>query len=198
MRNHGWLWCWAILSLGAAASTALGSADPTPLPGERWELEGMCPGQTFSEIDRRFELRHQVPLQSPSELRYILEATRPLPGSVTKELTGNGIDRLELIFRADRLRSVRVAYAGRDEVLFEEMGAELEAEFGPPAKVVQRGPMSVGRSRGIRLYFWLSIWTWEFADTTLTVEGKHFGVDKVREHPDVHEYVFTLAERSGT
>ena len=114
---------------------------------------------------------------------------------MVKELTENGIDRLEVVFRADRLRSVRVAYAGRDEILFAEMGTELEAEFGPPAEVIRRGPMSVGRTHGIRLYFWLSIWTWEFAETTLTVEGKHYGVDKVHEHPDVHEYVYTLAQR---
>lgn len=187
---------WVISVVAGLAFAPAAAAPEGPGPKGDWRLEGMRPGDTFSEVDSRFQLRHQVPFLLPPDKRYVLEATRLLPGQVVKELTGNGIDRLEVVFRDDKLRSVRVAYAGKDEILFDEMGAELEAEFGPPVEVIRRGPMSVGRTHGIRLYFWLSIWTWEFADTILTVEGKHYGVDKVHEHPEVHEYVFTLAQKS--
>ena len=187
---------WIVLSVAMLPSAAAPPREPGPV--QSWELEGMRPGQTFSELDSRFELRHQVPFLFPPDRRYILEATRPLPGDVGNELKGRAIDRLELVFRADKLRSVRVGYAGRAEVLFEDMAGELEEEFGAPAEVIQRGPMSVGRAHGIRLYLWLSIWTWELADATLTVEGKHYGVDRVKELPNRHEYVFTLVARSGS
>jgi hypothetical protein len=101
------------------------------------------------------------------------------------------------VFRDERLISVRVGYAGRAELLFDDMAEELAGRFGEPTSVIQRGPMQVGRAHGIRLYFWLIIWTWEADGRILSVEGKHYGVDKVKEHPESHEYVFTLKEVAG-
>ena len=162
-----------------------------------WELEAMQPGMGFAEMNARFRLDDLVPMLLGPERRYILEATRPLPRAVEEDLGARGIDRVELVFRDERLTSVRVGYAGRAELLFDDMAEELTGRFGEPTSVIQRGPMSVGRTHGIRLYLWLIIWTWEAGDRILSVEGKHYGVDKVKEHPKSHEYVFTLKEAAG-
>ncbi len=162
-----------------------------------WELEGMQPGMAFAQVNRRFRLGDLVPMLLGSERRYILEATRPLPRVAEEDLEARGIDRVELVFRDERLISVRVGYAGRAELLFDDMAEELTGRFGEPTSVIQRGPMSVGRAHGIRLYLWLIIWTWEADGRILSVEGKHYGVDKVQEHPEGHEYVFTLKEVAG-
>jgi hypothetical protein len=161
------------------------------------ELEGMRPGMGFGEMNKRFRLQDLVPLVLGHQRRYILEATRPLPRVADEDLEARGIDRLELVFRDERLISVRVGYAGRAELLFDDMAEELTQRFGEPSSVIQRGPMQVGRAHGIRLYLWLIIWTWEAGERILNVEGKHYGVDKVKEHPESHEYVFTLKEADG-
>jgi hypothetical protein len=179
------------LLLGPALSAEVPSAQP---PAQPWELEGMRPGMGFGALDGRFRLQDLVPMRLGPERRYILEATRPLSGVAEKDLEARGIDRLELVFRDDRLTSVRVGYAGRAELLFDDMAEELTERFGEPSSVIRRGPMQVGRAHGIRLYLWLVIWTWESGERILSVEGKHYGVDKVKEHPESHEYVFTLKE----
>lgn len=191
---------WIVTSLLAPClvlSAELASGEGPSDEGSVWELEGMRPGMGFGELDRRFLLRDLVPMELGRERRYILEATRPLPRVAEEDLEARGIDRAELVFRDDRLTSVRVGYAGRAELLFDDMAAELTRRFGEPSSVIRRGPMQVGRAHGIRLYLWLTIWTWERGDTILGVEGKHYGVDKVKEHPDGHEYVFTLKRADG-
>ena len=59
-------------------------------------------------------------------------------------------------------------------------------------------PFALGlRSSAVLLLplgLWLMIWTWEADGRTLSVEGKHYGVDKVKEQAKSHEYVFTLKE----
>jgi hypothetical protein len=169
------------------AEAAAAAEDPAP-----WELEGIRLGQTFKELDQRFHLRSLIPFELPPEQRYILEVTHPLSERARVDLLDRSVDRLELTFRDGRLIGVRVAYAGRAEILFDAMDGELRARFGEPASMVRRGPMSVGRFHRIRLYLWLSIWTWERPDETLSVEGKHYGVDKVKEGDEDHEYTFTL------
>jgi hypothetical protein len=159
-----------------------------------WELEGLRLGQAFEELDDRFGLRSLVPFELPPEQRYILEATHPLEDHARTDLLDRSIDRLELTLRDHSLIGIRVAYAGRAEVLFDDMDRQLRARFGEPASMIRRGPMSVGRYHRVRLYLWLSYWTWERPDETLTVEGKHYGVDKVKEGNEDHEYTFTLRE----
>ncbi len=185
-----WMPCLVLSAEGA-------SGEPPTDDGRVWELEGMQPGMAFQEVSARFRLQDLVPLVLGHERRYILEATRPLPRVAELDLEARGIDRAELLFLDERLISVRVGYAGRAELLFDDMAKELTGRFGEPTSVIQRGPMQVGRAHGIRLYLWLIIWTWEADGRILSVEGKHYGVDKVKEHPDSHEYVFTLKKMVG-
>jgi len=173
--------CWALFAPALAE---------TPV----WELEGVQPGMRFGELDGRYRLKDMVPMVLGPVRRYILEETRPLPRRAAEDLQARGIDRMELVFLDDRLTSVRVGYAGRADLLFDDMAEELTERFGEPTSVIRRGPMSVGRTHGIRLYLWLVIWNWEAGDRILSVEGKHYGVDKVKEHPESHEYVFTLKD----
>lgn len=192
------VWIVMSLSMPCLAWSAEGTTGERPAnEGRAWELEGMQPGMSFKEMRARFRLQDLVPLLLGHERRYILEVTRPLPRVAKEDLEARGIDRAELLFLDDRLISVRVGYAGRAELLFDDMAEELTGQFGEPTSVIQRGPMSVGRKYGIRLYLWLMIWTWEADGRILSVEGKHYGVDKVQEHPDTHEYVFTLKEVAG-
>jgi hypothetical protein len=196
-----WIACAVPALLPAAAkedprSDAVATKDErvTVGSGAEWELEGMRPGMSFRELDRRFRLQDLVPMQLPPERRYVLDATRPLPDPAQEELEQRGIAGLELVFREDRLVSVRVAYAGRAEVMFDDMAKELVRTYGSPSGNTRRGPLQVGRAHGIRLYLWLSIWTWERDGLELQVEGKHYGVDKVNENPDTHKYAFMLRE----
>ena len=196
-----WIACAVLALLPAAAeggptSEAVATKGETVTvgPGTEWELEGMRPGMRFHELDRRFRLQDLVPMQLPPERRYVLDATRPLPDPAQEDLEERGIAGLELVFRKDRLVSVRVAYAGRAEVMFDDMARELVTRYGQPSDNTRRGPLQVGRAHGIRLYLWLSIWTWERDGLELQVEGKHYGVDKVRENPESHKYAFMLRE----
>lgn len=184
----------AFLMHGLAFPLEVASDEAPADIGTAWELEGMRPGMEFVEMDARFRLQDLVPLVLQQERRYILEATRPLPSIAEEDLKARGIDRMELVFDEEQLLSIRVGYAGKAEQLFDDMAQELTGRLGQPTSVIQRGPMNVGRSRGIRLYLWLMIWTWEADGRTLSVEGKHYGVDKVKEQAKSHEYVFTLKE----
>jgi hypothetical protein len=53
--------------------------------------------------------------------------------------------------------------------------------------------MQIGRRHGIRLYLWLRVWVWEWADRSLTVEGRYYSVHE-EERPADHEYIFKLED----
>jgi hypothetical protein len=160
------------------------------------QLEGLHLGDTRSIVDRRFKLGSQVPFHEGEEERYILDTKLLLPNKVRREMENIAAVRMEFRFRHDRLTSVRVEYDAFRETRFDEMEEKLLAIYRTPSRVQERGPMSVGRAHGIRLYMWLRIWSWEWPDRMLVVEGKHYGDDKREEQPLRHAYTYTLSRRS--
>lgn len=177
------------VALGLAlAGPAAAAAEGQP-PAE---LEGIRIGEGFSSLDRKLDLRSLVPFRMGEAEQYIVDTRVPLAARPQEYLDGHGIRRLELRLRDGRAEWIRVAYRYRDEVLFDDMAAELTALHGVPDRVQTGGPMQVGRVGGIRLYLWLRIWSWEWDGVRLTVEGKHYGDDKIREKPLRHRYTWTL------
>jgi len=171
---------------------AIGLAGAAPAPVLPTELEGIQLGAGFSTLDRRFELRDLVPFLEGKKRRYILDPHGLLSTDVEAEMERRAIRRMELVFDGNLVARVRAEYSDRQEVRFDEMEKRLEEKFGPPTRIQDTGPMQVGRAHGIRLFFWLRIWTWESDGRSLAVEGEHYGDDKKVEAPDRHTYTFTL------
>ena len=171
---------------------AIGLAGAAPAQAPPTELEGIQLGAGFSTLDRRFELRDLVPFLEGKKRRYILDPDGLLSTDVEAEMERRAIRRMELVFDGNLVARVRAEYSDRQEVRFDEMEKRLEAEFGPPTRIQDTGPMQVGRAHGIRLFLWLRIWTWESDGRSLTIEGEHYGDDKKVEAPDRHTYTFTL------
>lgn len=178
--------------VGLAALLLANAPEPAAGAAPVAELEGVRIGQAFADVDGRLDLRSSVPFQLNGAEHFILDTRLPLADRPRLDLERRGIRRMELRLRGGRVEWVRVEYAGRDTAMFDDVTADLRERYGDPARVQNAGPMQVGRARGVRLYLWLRIWTWNWEDRTLTVDGKHYGDDKVREQPRRHRYTYTL------
>ena len=159
-------------------------------------LEGVRLGQTRATLDRIFSLSSLVPFHKGTEKRYILDSKMPISDKVRRELDRIGAVRMEFRFRNQRLTSLRIEYGGRREIRFDEMEQKLLAIYGAPSRVQERGPLAVGRAHHVRLYLWFRIWSWEWPDRMLVVEGKHYGDHKLEELPLRHAYTYTLSRRA--
>jgi len=169
---------------------------PAALPDELpAELEGVRLGQPLGELASRFEISSQPAYREGETLRHIFDVEQTHADGVRADLLRRKISRLTLESRQGRITSVKVEYADRRETTFEEMERDLTARYGPALRSQTSGPLQVGRAKGLRLYLWLRIWTWEAGDRVFIVEGEHYGDDKYVERPVRHTFRYALAAR---
>jgi len=169
---------------------AVTASSPAPAPPA--ELEGVGLGEAIANLEPRLGLGGLVAAHRGEDVVYALERGQPIPDAAREFLAARSLARMEVVFRAGRVTGVEVEYADRRDVLFDDMAARLRERYGDPADEVARGPLQVGRAKGIRLLMWLRIWTWTWDDRTLIVEGEHFGDRKDRETAARHTYRFKL------
>jgi hypothetical protein len=176
----------------------LAATPSPPSPGDLadgsppMELEGIRIGESFQSVNSRLNLRAMVPFTMGDATKYIIDTRVILVPRPQAYLSERGIRRIELRLRNDKVEWIRVVYRGRDDLMFDAAGEALLGVHGEPTRVQNGGPMQVGRTKGVRLYLWLRLWTWKWDGVTLGVEGKHYGDDKVQERPKRHRYTYTL------
>jgi hypothetical protein len=149
-------------------------------------------GEPYDALDGRLDLRTMVPLHEGDAVRYVLDPGMPVTRRARADLATHGVRRLDLRLRGGRVDRVRVEFDGRDAEMFDQVGEELRRRYGEPARVAGRGPMQVGRAHGVRLYYWIRVWTWDWPGRRLVVQGEHYGDDKRLEQPLRHTYTYTL------
>jgi len=172
------------------------ASPPAVLPEEPpTELEGVRLGQPLAELEGRLELGTQPNFREGETVRHIFDVQQTISARVREDLMRRNVRRIWLESRRGRVTSVKVEYADRRETTFEEMERDLVARFGPALRSQTSGPMQVGRAKGVRLYLWLRIWTWEAGDRVFSVEGEHYGDDKHVERPTRHTFRYALAAR---
>ncbi len=185
---------WIVLALTAA--TAAPQPDPPAATPPDLEIEGVSLGQSFEELDDRFDLSRLNPLEQEGRLRYSWRPPPVFPTGSRPAIEGRVLRSIVFLFGDGHLVEVTASYASSG--LFTRMG--LEELYGEPTSVLappRRWTSSHRRQRpepkGKDLIVWIEIWTWEWEEATLTVTGEHYTDPNAGPTKGQHFFHFQLA-----
>ena len=184
-----------LLLLGAAPGGTLPVLAEVPaLPGpDSWELAGIALGQPYADLERPLGLGDLTAQDLDGGRRYTwnapfrLDLPRP-------HVEGSALRRLQVVFREDRVASVRASYGS--EATFVRLGGALQEKYGEPTSL-RAGPPQELSDTGEHRYLWIQIWRWEFEDAVLTVTGEHYTPGKNRLGGGTHFFHFALEAPSA-
>ncbi len=171
------------LALGTQATIPQPEAPTAPPPD--LAIDGVSLGQSFEELDDRFDLSDLNPMEREGKRRYVW---RPEPDyllSPWQQREGRVLQTLTLLFENGRLVKARATYAS--SLAFSRMGlVELYGEptsiFAPPPRRTKIPEEPVGDYRSMQVRparpesfaLWIQIWTWEWEGVTFRVIGEHY------------------------
>ena len=167
------------LALGTQAAVPQPEARPAAPPD--LAIDGISLGQTFEELDDRFDLSQVYPIEREGKKRYIWKPPPDLLLVPEPQFEGRVLQALTLLFDNDRLVMARLSYSS--DLAFARMG--LVERYGEPTSVRALPPRRTKEREGanfrtLQVRFsegfavWIQVWTWEWEEVTLTVTGEHY------------------------